>query len=99
MGTVKTFVIELFFEKRADGRFYVRSPSLSGLHLTGRNFKAIHDDIEPIVKELLYHNSKIEAEKIVWLPGLEQVEHVMTEPVRESEPVEKFLVITGRAAA
>jgi len=99
MGKATTFVIELFFEKKGDGRFYVQSPNLAGLHLAGRDIETIRADIEPIVKDLLLYNSKFHADEIVWVPSLEQITHAVTGPQRASDSVEKFLVISGRAAA
>lgn len=99
MGKTAKFVIELLLEKKGDGRFYVRSPNLAGLHLASSDIEAIRADIEPIVKDLLYHNKHFQADEITWLPSLEQITEAMTHPKRDAESVEKFLVITGRAAA
>lgn len=101
MGKAKEFAIELRFEKKRDGRFYVRSPNLTGLHLAGSDLEKIRADLEPIVKDLLFHNSDFVADTIRWVPSLEQVTHEMTRPLppRGPESVERFLVITGRAAA
>lgn len=99
MGKAATFVIELLLEKKGDGRFYVRSPNLAGLHLASSDLKAIRADIEPVVKDLLYFNKNFQADEITWLPSLEQITESMTRPASDGESVEKFLVISGRAAA
>ena len=99
MGKTAKFVIELLLEKKGDGRFYVRSPNLAGLHLASSDLEAIRADIEPVVKDLLYHNEHFQADEIAWLPSLEQITEAMTQPRRDADSVEKFLVITGRAAA
>lgn len=99
MGQAAKFIIELLLEKKGDGRFYVRSPNLAGLHLAGSDIEAIRADIEPVVKDLLFYNKNFRTDEIVWVPSLEQITEAMTQPRREIESVEKFLVITGRAAA
>lgn len=89
------FAIQLFFDKRRDGRIHVHSPSVPGLHLAGDDLQSIQADIEPIVKDLLYHNSNLIVDKIDWVPSLEEVVKQMAEP---PEPKSKFLLIHGRAA-
>lgn len=100
MGRAREFAIQLLFEKRRDGRFYVHSPNLAGLHLAGRNLDKIRADLEPIIKELLYRNADFVADKIKWFSSLEQVTRELTRPAppREPKSEEHFLVITGRAA-
>jgi hypothetical protein len=97
------FAIQLVFDKRRDGRFHVRSPNVPGLYLAGRDSTAIRADIEPIVKDLLYHNSNLIVDQIRWVPSLEEIVRSMAAPSvpRPTEPQPgkpTFLVITGRAA-
>ena len=99
MGQAAKFIIELLLEKKGDGRFYVRSPNLAGLHLASSDIEAIRADIEPVVKDLLFYNKNFRADEIAWVPSLEQITDAMSQPRHEAESVEKFLVITGRAAA
>jgi len=97
----KEFLIQILFEKSRDGRFHVHSPELAGLHLAGRDLRKIRADLEPIVKELLFHNSNVIADKIRWVPSLEEVVRQMTQPStapKEEAGERNFLVITGRAA-
>jgi|SRR5208282_2781117 len=101
MADVKEFMIQILFKKSGDGRFHVHSPDLAGLHLAGRDLTTIRADLEPIVKELLFHNSHVIADKIRWVPSLEEVVRQMTQPLSapKQQPGEQnFLVITGRAA-
>jgi hypothetical protein len=101
MTDAKEFMIQILFEKSGDGRFHVHSPDLAGLHLAGRDLATIRADLEPIVKELLFHNSNVIADKIRWVPSLEEVLGQFTRPSSpSSSPAQeqKFLMITGRAA-
>ena len=101
MTDTKEFMIQILFETSGDGRFHVHSPDLAGLHLAGRDLATIRADLEPIVKELLFHNSNVIADKIRWVPSLEEVVSQMTRPPTvpsSSSREQKFLMITGRAA-
>jgi len=95
------FVIRLLFDRRRDGRFHVHSPDVPGLHLAGRDLDAIRPDVEPVLKDLLFHNSKMIVDKIEWFPTLEDVVKQMTIPAPPPKPSGKqsnFLVIFGHAA-
>lgn len=99
----REFAIQLLFARRNDGRFHVHSPNVPGLHLAGRDLAAIRSDIEPIIKDLLYFNSKVIIDEIRWVPSLEEIVNRMakprTEPTLEPEgESSEFLVIVGRAA-
>jgi len=101
MAPLSEFLIEILFEKGRDGRFYVHSPNLAGLHLAGRDLSAIRADLEPIVKELLFHNLDFVADQIRWVPSLDEVVSHLTKPSSPPEPRSEgsnYLVITGRAA-
>jgi hypothetical protein len=82
MATAYTheFQIELLFEKRSDGVYKVRSPSLPGLYLASEDFDALREDIEPAVKDLLYYNKSIQVENIRWVPSLDEAQQEMTKP-------------------
>jgi hypothetical protein len=88
------FAIQLVFDKRLDGRIHVHSPSVPGLHLAGNDLEAIQSDIEPIVKDLLFHNANVVVDRIRWVPSLEDVVRQLATP----EPTSKFLMISGHAA-
>ncbi len=95
------FVITLFFDKRRDGRFHVHSPDVPGLHLAGRDLDAVRTDIEPVLKDILLHNSKVVVDEIQWHPSLEDVVKVMTGPPPSPDappPKSNFLLIFGHAA-
>ncbi|HKO10122.1 MAG TPA: hypothetical protein VJ487_20630 [Alphaproteobacteria bacterium] len=73
MTAAKEFMIQILFKKSGDGRFHVHSPDLAGLHLAGRDLATIRADLEPIVKDLLFYNSNVIADKIRWVPRLEEI--------------------------
>jgi hypothetical protein len=96
------FVIELLFDRRGDGRFHVHSPHVPGLHLAGRDLDAIKLDVEPVLKDLLLHNSGMVVDEIEWVPSLEEIVEMMKGgmPPPRPEPPSKtnFLLIRGHAA-
>jgi hypothetical protein len=73
---------------------------MPGLHLAGDDLESIQDDIEPIVKDLLLHNSHVIVDKIRWVPSLEEIVKQMGEPSPKSKQKQesKYLVIEARAA-
>jgi len=97
------FVARVKFEKRPDGRFHIQSPNIPGLHLAGRDLDQIRADLEPIVKDLLFHNLNIVVDKLSWVPSIDAVVRKLKagEPARPPEPSPgkpSFLVIVGHAA-
>ena len=50
------FSICVHFDKDQDGRYYVHSPNVTGLHLAGTDLNAIRGEINIIVKDLLRLN-------------------------------------------
>jgi len=70
MPNTSGFVIQLLFDKRKDGRFHVHSPSVPGFHLAGPDLEAIRPDIETVLKDILFHNSKMIVDEIQWFPSL-----------------------------
>jgi hypothetical protein len=90
------FAIQLLFDKAHDGRIHVHSPNIPGLHLAGDDLESIRADIEPIVKDLLFHNSNVVVDRIRWVPSLEEVVRQMAE--HAPEPKSKYLMIVAHAA-
>jgi hypothetical protein len=68
------FRIRLWFDRRPDGRYYIHSPNVPGLHLAGRDLRALCDDIDPAVKQLLRNNLKIEVDEVRWMPTIEEMQ-------------------------
>lgn len=101
MAPPREFIIQILFEKDRDGRVHVHSPQVAGLHLAGRDLNVIRADLEPILKDLLFHNLDFVADKVRWIPSLEEVVRVMTTKSASPEQhahEQKFLMITERAA-
>jgi len=101
--TDKGFVAQVTFVKRPDGRFHIHSPGIPGLHLAGRDLDKLRADLEPIVKELLFHNHNIVVDQLSWVPSLDDTfkkakAHQPTPlpPPKPGKP--SFFVIVGHAA-
>ena len=71
--TVGEFSIELLFDQRSDGRYFIHSPHVPGLRLAGPDLEALCADIEPAVKDLLQHNRELAVESIRWVPSIDEV--------------------------
>jgi len=102
-GEDTEFVAQVRFEKRPDGRFHIRSPNIPGLHLAGRDLEKIRADLEPIVKDLLFHNLNVVVDKLSWVPSIDAMVTRLKagEPASPPEPrpgKPSFLVILGHAA-
>ncbi len=50
----KEFAVRIEF-RRGDGRCYISSPESGGLHLAGPDIDALRNDLEPAIKDLVYH--------------------------------------------
>jgi len=71
--TVGEFSIELLFDQRSNGRYFIHSPHVPGLRLAGPDLEALCADIEPAVKDLLQRNRKLAVESIRWVPSIDEV--------------------------
>lgn len=100
MGQPREFSLKLLFEKKQDGRYYVRSPDLAGLHLASSDFEKIRADLEPVIKELLFYNLEFVADTIKWVPTLDQAMLKLKQKLSPpgGQPTEEIFVITERAA-
>ena len=88
--------IELLFDKRSDGRYYVHSPNVPGLHLAGPDIDALRADVEPAVRDLLKHNRNLLVERIRWVPSLDEVLDRLETQVDQKREV--YLVTVDSAA-
>jgi hypothetical protein len=101
MAALGEFGIQLYYDRRSDGRFHIHSPNIPGLHLAGPDLDAIKVDVEPLIKDLLFHNSGIVVDTIEWIPSLEEIVSQLKQSAAVTRPVgeqSKLLLITGRAA-
>ena len=97
MTKANKFHLRLLAQKAHDGRFSVSSPTLPGLHMAGSDLQKIRADLEPIIKDLLWHNSEFIVDRIEWVPSLDQVIGDVEEAL--SGQKEEVYVITGKRAA
>ena len=88
--------IELLFDRRSDGRYYVHSPDVPGLHLAGPDIDALRADVEPAVKDLLKYNRNLSVGKIRWVPSLDEVLKRLEKPADQRREV--YLVTVDSAA-
>lgn len=71
--TANEFSIQLLFDQKSDGRYFIHSPHVPGLRLAGFDLEALRADIEPAVKDLLFHNRNLAVESIRWVPSIDEV--------------------------
>jgi hypothetical protein len=67
------FSIRVLFDRAQDGRYYVHSPNVTGLHLAGTDIDLMRKELEPIVKDLLWFNHQLIIDEIRWVPSLDNV--------------------------
>lgn len=87
--------LQLQYEKRG-GRFYINCPDLPGFRLAGADLDALQADLPTVIKDLLWHNLKIIADKLRWVPSLEDVAKHLKKP--EPEGSATYVVKVKRAA-
>jgi hypothetical protein len=66
------FAVRIDF-RRGDGRCYISSPDLVGLHLAGSDMNALRADLEAVIKDLVYHNLSRVIDKLRFIPSLEEI--------------------------
>lgn len=65
--------IELKYERRSDGRYFVSSDDVPGFSMVGTDIDAIQKDLDEVVKDLLRLNSNFLVEELKWVPSLDEV--------------------------
>ena len=70
MSRPNVIALELRFERHEDGRFYVHSPDLPGLHLAGPNPDALRGDLESALRDVLSGNANVGVERMHFFPNL-----------------------------
>jgi hypothetical protein len=60
--------LNIFYEKHGDGRYYIRSLDVPGLHLAGTDFADLQKDLTTAVKALLHYNLGFTVESIKFVP-------------------------------
>jgi hypothetical protein len=82
---MQEIAIEIFFEKHSDGRYYIKSFDVPGLHLAGTDFTALQEDLDPAVKALLHYNLGFDVESIKWVPSPEDARNMLDKPQPEGK--------------
>ena len=72
--------IEVFYEKHSDGRYYIKSLDVPGLHLAGTDFDALQSDLDPVVKDLMIHNMGFTVESVTWVPSPSEAKKLLDRP-------------------
>lgn len=81
----RDIAIEILYEKHSDGRYYIKSLDVPGLHLSGMDFAALQKDLNPAVSALLHHNLGFDVEGITWVPSPEDARQMLDRPEREGK--------------
>jgi hypothetical protein len=85
--TATQLAVEVQYRKHSDGRIYIDSYDVPGLHLAGTDLDALHEDLDPVVKELLFRNMGIEVESLHWVPTPEEVKRQLSRPDPEGTAI------------
>jgi predicted RNase H-like HicB family nuclease len=96
MAKAREFTLDLFFEKHTDGRYFIRCYDLPGFHMAGMDWDALRADLEPVIKDLLWHNSEIAVDTMRWVPTLSDIAHRLHHPSPEGKAT--YLVKMKNAA-
>lgn len=96
----REFYAEVIFERRDGDHFYIHSPEIPGLHLSGRNFDDLNKLLETAIKDIFWHNSAIAIDSIRWVPSLTDVGKHMKRPdaMPAGEERRVYVVNVRRAA-
>ena len=88
--------VELKFERRNDGRYYVTSDDVPGFRMVGTDIDAIQNDLEEVVRDLLRLNSNFVVEEFVWVPSLDEAKRHLQKPVPQGRAI---YLVSGSVAA
>ncbi len=95
--TTSEFSIQLLFDQMSNGRYFIHSPHVPGLRLTGFNLDALRADIEPAVKDLLFHNRNLDVESIRWVPSIDEVLEELKRPKKKDKKQTYLVKLSGAA--
>lgn len=59
--------------RHSDGRCYISSPDLPGLHLAGDDMDALRAQLDTIIKDIVWHNHNNIIDKFRWIPSLNEI--------------------------
>jgi hypothetical protein len=72
--------IELIYERRSDGRYYISSDDVPGFRMVGTDLDALQGDLNQVVSDLLLHNSGFTVTELRWVPSLQDVKRHLQKP-------------------
>ena len=100
MQTPSEIYVEIIFERREGNRYYIHSPHIRGLHLSGPKLEELNALLGTAIKDLLYHNSDIVIDGIRWVPSLDDVVKQIGGAPADQPSVEKktYVMNVQRAA-
>jgi hypothetical protein len=67
------FAVRIEFRHDEDGRCHIGSPDLFGLYLAGHDMDALRKDLEPIIKDLVWHNHGRAINNLRFIPSLIEI--------------------------
>jgi hypothetical protein len=68
----REFAVRIEF-RHGEGRCYVSSPDLVGLHLAGPDMVALRNDLEPAIKDLIFFNLHLTIDILRFVPNLDGI--------------------------
>lgn len=95
--TASEFSIQLLFDQKSDGRYFIHSPQVPGLRLAGFDLDALQADIEPAIKDLLLHNRNLTIESIRWVPSIDEVLEELEQPEKKDNKQTYLVTLSGAA--
>ena len=79
------FALRIEF-RHGDGRCYISSPDLPGLHLAGDDMDALRAQLDKIIKDIVWHNHNRVIDKLRWIPSLDEIAEKYQTISRSMEP-------------
>lgn len=98
MAKSNEFAVRVEFRRSADGRCYIESPDLVGLHLAGHDLDVLRKELEPIMKDLIWYNHNRVIDRLHWVPSLEEIGERFNTTRRTDDERTELCVISLKAA-
>jgi hypothetical protein len=65
--------IELYFDRRDDGRFHIHSPDLPGLHLIGPSPDPLLVDLDAVLRDMLLATTSQAVDTMLTVPSFQSL--------------------------
>jgi hypothetical protein len=98
MAEANEFAVRVEFRRGDDGRCYIGSPDIVGLHLAGHDIEALRHELEPIIKDLIWYNLDRVIDRFHWIPSLEEIGERFNSARRLDDERTELCVISLKAA-